>query len=87
MQNPAKTSKKLARKSRGQGMTEYIIVVALIAIAAIGVISLFGDNLRKLFGASSQALSGNEAVDPGTKDVKAKEHKDLKTFGQQGGEY
>jgi len=28
------------RSRRGQGMTEYIIIVALIAIAAIGVVSL-----------------------------------------------
>ena len=33
-------------KVMGQGMTEYIIVVALIAVAAIGVYSAFGDVLR-----------------------------------------
>ena len=36
------------RGRKGQGMTEYIIIVALIAIAAIGVVSLFGDNIRAL---------------------------------------
>jgi pilus assembly protein Flp/PilA len=56
-----KVSKKL-RKNRGQGMTEYIIIVALIAIAAIGVITLFGDNIRKLFGMSSDALAGETTV-------------------------
>ena len=30
-------------KQLGQGMTEYIIIVALIAIAAIAVYSIFGD--------------------------------------------
>ena len=30
------------RNARGQGMTEYIIIVALIAVAAIGVTTLFG---------------------------------------------
>ena len=44
------------RGRRGQGMTEYIIIVALIAIAAIGVVSLFGDNIRKLFATSANAL-------------------------------
>ena len=57
-----KSQKKLLRKRRGQGMTEYIIIVALIAIAAIGVITLFGNNIRKLFGASAEALAGNEDV-------------------------
>jgi Flp pilus assembly pilin Flp len=36
----------LVRKIRGQGMTEYIIIVALIAVAAIGIYRLFGDTVR-----------------------------------------
>ena len=52
-------------KRRGQGMTEYILIVALIAIAAIGIITLFGDNIRKIFGASSDALAGGNSA-PGT---------------------
>ena len=42
----------------GQGMTEYIIIVALIAIAAIGVYSLFGDTVTDQMGAMTQELSG-----------------------------
>jgi len=51
----------LVRSEEGQGMTEYIIIVALIAIAAIAVITFFGQNLRALFAASSNALGGEEA--------------------------
>ncbi|MBN2693246.1 hypothetical protein JXR93_01165 [bacterium] len=47
------------RREEGQGMTEYIIIVALIAIAAIGVVTIFGDNIRDLFQTSNNALSGN----------------------------
>ena len=36
----------MARRARGQGMTEYIIIVALIAVAAIGVYTAFGDIVR-----------------------------------------
>ena len=50
------------RDESGQGMTEYIIIVALIAIAAIGVITVFGDNIRMLFGASADALAGKETT-------------------------
>lgn len=50
------------RGRRGQGMTEYIIIIALVAIAAIGVVSIFGDNIRALFGASVNALSGQESA-------------------------
>ena len=50
---------KIIRSEQGQGMTEYIIIVALIAIAAIGVISVFGQNLKALFATSANALGGN----------------------------
>ena len=76
--------KQLMKKARGQGMTEYIIIVALIAIAAIGVITLFGDNIRKLFGASADALAGEESVTAKTKKFDGSgvdTKKTLKTFG------
>lgn len=50
------------KNESGQGMTEYIIIVALIAIAAIGVVTIFGDNIRDIFAASSSALSGQTSV-------------------------
>ena len=82
MTTQTKTVKKL-RKNRGQGMTEYIIIVALIAIAAIGVITLFGNNIRRLFGASADALAGEVDVSSGNITTGADlKKKDLKTFGQ-----
>ena len=59
------------RDESGQGMTEYIIIVALIAIAAIGVVTVFGDNVRRLFGASADALAG-QVTDPSTQTVNEK---------------
>ncbi|MFP2958856.1 hypothetical protein ACLEPN_13675 [Myxococcus sp. 1LA] len=77
------SKKQQLRKARGQGMTEYIIIVALIAIAAIGVVTLFGDNIRKLFGASADALAGNAAVETeATERQRNLEKKTIKTFGQ-----
>ena len=55
-----KTAKRSTR--RGQGMTEYIIIVALIAIASIGIVTLFGDNIRRLFAMAADATAGNESV-------------------------
>src|SRR4051794_229150 len=49
------------RSEDGQGMTEYIIIVALIGIAAIAVITFFGQNLRALFAAAGDAIGGEEA--------------------------
>ena len=76
--------KKNLRKARGQGMTEYIIIVALIAIAAIGVITLFGDNIKALFGMSADALSGQTTVKQRATTSKgdAIEKKGLQNFGE-----
>ena len=49
------------RRELGQGMTEYIIVVALIAIAAIGVYTAFGKTLRGQMAVTAQSLAGNSA--------------------------
>lgn len=71
------------RRGRGQGMTEYILIVALIAVAAIGVITLFGNNLRRLFGQAADALAGNANV---TNDADGRkrelEDKRLDNFGE-----
>jgi Tfp pilus assembly protein FimT len=49
------------RKAKGQGMMEYIVVVALIAIAAIGVYSSFGQTARNQTAGMAKELSGNAA--------------------------
>lgn len=63
-------------------MTEYIIIVALIAIAAIGVVTVFGQDIRHLFGASTAALAGETAVQSKAKSGvnKASTRKTLKNF-------
>ncbi|HXY96471.1 MAG TPA: hypothetical protein VEH00_05805 [Steroidobacteraceae bacterium] len=49
----------LRRNQRGQGMTEYIIIVALVAIGAIGVYNLFGKTIRDQTSAMACGLAGN----------------------------
>ena len=46
------------RHVRGQGMTEYIIIVALIAVAAIGVYSYFGKTIRNQSASIAAAVGG-----------------------------
>jgi len=48
-------------KQIGQGMTEYIIIVALIAIAAIAAYSFFGDTVRGQVGNMAAELGGQQA--------------------------
>ncbi len=73
------------RGRRGQGMTEYIIIVALIAIAAIGVVALFGDNIRALFGTSSNAMAGDEAAtaETNTANLELYGHRNMKDFAER----
>ena len=40
-------------------MTEYLIIVALVAIAAIGVVTVFGRDIRALFADTTNSLAGN----------------------------
>jgi type IV pilus assembly protein PilA len=47
-------------KQLGQGMTEYIIIVALVAVAAITAYGFFGDTIRGQVGALSQELAGED---------------------------
>ncbi|NKF49349.1 pilus assembly protein [Shewanella sp. WXL01] len=49
------------KKQKGQGMVEYIIIVALIAVSAIGVYSFFGKTIRNQVAGLSQEMSGNSA--------------------------
>jgi pilus assembly protein Flp/PilA len=77
--------RRFRRDQRGQGMTEYIIIVALIAIAAIGIVTIFGENIRQIFWGSTEALTGETDVkidkNRGSK-AKYVRGKSLKTFGE-----
>ena len=65
MNNTFNISKKLTGigkklHSKGQGMTEYLIILGLIAIAAITVFTLYGSTLRSTVAGMAQELSGND---------------------------
>lgn len=49
---------KYLQKQRGQGMTEYIIIVAMIAVAAIAVYQYFGQTVRNQTAGMAQELAG-----------------------------
>jgi len=52
-------------KQLGQGMTEYIIIVALIAISAIAVYNIFGDTVRGQVGDMAAELGGGDGIAAG----------------------
>ncbi|MGQ7848688.1 hypothetical protein ACUNV4_29600 [Granulosicoccus sp. 3-233] len=51
-----------SRRIRGQGLTEYIIIVALIAIASIVAVSFFGSSVKASFLSLGSDLVGGDAV-------------------------
>lgn len=60
-----KFDKKIALKAkniRGQGMTEYIIIVALIAVAAIGVFRFYGNTARSQVAVAAAELGGQNST-------------------------
>lgn len=84
--------KQLSRINQlGQGMTEYIIIVALIAVAAIAVSQLFGATIRNQIAGIAMEVSGKDGSEAitkaGTAAGKAKTdaatNKGLATYGAQ----
>lgn len=74
-------------RQRGQGMTEYIIITALIAIAAIAAVTYFGATARAQVGVMGNELAGqnsgtarnavnNAGQSAGTEGAKTKNLKD-----------
>jgi hypothetical protein len=51
---------------RGQGMTEYIIITALIAIAAIAAVTYFGSTARAQIGVMGKELAGQSSSEQRT---------------------
>jgi len=81
--------------SRGQGMTEYIIIVALIAVAAVATYNFLGKTVRNQTGAIAAGLAGQQsdatnaqgnAKDSGSKaTTEANSKKGLSSFADKVG--
>lgn len=71
-------------KQLGQGMTEYIIIIALIAIAAIGAFTFFGDGLKGTIGVVTEELTGSDSsatqVDKSTSEASGTADRDMSDF-------
>ncbi|MCG8669826.1 MAG: hypothetical protein MI867_10475 [Pseudomonadales bacterium] len=71
-----KLSKTIARTRsrkniRGQGMSEYLIIVGLIAVAGIAVMGLFGGTVRNQIGGMAEELAGQANTGQGNAETTA----------------
>ena len=62
-QTDAHRSGSITRHIRGQGLTEYAIILSLVAIAAITATSYFGDTVKASFVALGSELTGADEYD------------------------
>ena len=51
--------RKLKKRKEGQAMVEYIIIVAVVAIAALVIFGMFGDTIKKKMGGAIDALDSD----------------------------
>lgn len=81
------------RRQRGQGMSEYIIITALIAVAGIGLFAAFGDTLQNQIAGMSQEMAGKSGATDiqkagttaGTARTRAAQAESLSNYNQQTG--
>ena len=52
----------VTRRQLGQGMSEYIIITALVAVAGIGLFAAFGDTLQSQLASMSMEMSGQSGA-------------------------
>lgn len=59
-----KSNKLLSQKKylSGQGMSEYLIIIGLVAVAGIGVMSFFGQSIQHQVAGMSTVISGDVAT-------------------------
>lgn len=60
---------KLIKNKSGQGLVEYLIIVAIVAVGSIAIIKTVGGNINVQFANVALALSGKESQKKDAHDV------------------
>lgn len=79
-------AKKYAAKKRmakkGQALTEYLVLVAIIGVASLSVVQVLSRNLRTKLGAVSESIRGGASTMRNEQGVKIqKKHYDTVDLG------
>ena len=65
---------------KGQSISEYLILTALISVASIGVVQVLSANIRSRMANIARAIGGENSNVLRAKDVK-REHYEIKDLG------
>ncbi len=76
--------KNTFKRKAGQSMTEYVIIICIVAVAVLLVVGVFGTNVRNLFKAANDSMVAGQAQSAtlqdkgGGKDVRISDFSDGK---------
>ena len=60
--NQNRKPKTLLKSEKGQGLIEYLIIVALIAVAAMGIMRVMSQTVEAKFARVTEALQGQKSA-------------------------
>lgn len=77
-------SRKCTKYQKGQGLVEYLIIVAIMGVASITVVKTISNNMRSQFANVANALGTNQTqkIESKATGKSAYEDKDLSNFFQ-----
>ncbi|MBO5990148.1 MAG: hypothetical protein J6R00_00690 [Lentisphaeria bacterium] len=59
----AKVRRRFRKAERGQALVEYVILIAVVALAALFVLGAFSDRLREMIAGVTNTLGGEAEAD------------------------
>ena len=71
------TQKSFKKSEKGQGLTEYAVVVCLVAVASIATAALLGGAIKAKMATMASAIAGSSASDVSGMQKKAEHAADL----------
>ena len=74
------------QNQRGQGLIEYLIIVAIMAVSTIGIVSVMGQTVKGKFASITSSLQGRtQKIGPTAVDANLYQKSDLGNFFENSG--
>ena len=68
------------KSNKGQGLIEYLILVCVVSVAAIGVVSIVGRNIQEQYANISHALQKEKRIKMTKPDPRSYQGKGMDDF-------